>query len=372
MSDTNQILKEFREIACDPAGAVVKWKETTGKGAVGVLPVYAPEEMVHATGFLPVGVWGGKAEVTKARTYLPSFACSIMQSIMELELNGVYDDLAAVLISSPCDTLKCFGQKWKGKCPAIQFVQPQNRGLEAANTFLVEEYRIVRAKLESATGVTITDRAVERSIEVYNENRAEMRRFTELAACHPELIGPAQRHDVIKARYFMEKGAHTAKLRKLNEMLADAPEVSWSGKRVILTGIMAEPTELLDIFAENGFAVAADDLAQESRQFRHDVPEGGSPLYRLAKWWNDLEGCSLATDREKGRIPMLVDMVRSCKADGVVVCMMKFCDPEEFDYPILSKRLEQEDIPQLYLDVDLSSESFEQARTRVESFAEMM
>lgn len=372
MSGIQNLLTEFTQIANDPAGAVAKWKAETGKGAVGVLPVYAPEELVHATGFLPVGIWGGMVDISKARTYLPAFACSIMQSIMELELSGAYDDLAAVLIPSPCDTLKCVGQKWKGKCPAIQFVQPQNRGLESANAFLAEEYRIVRAKLESATGVAITDQALERSIQVYNENRAELRRFTTLAAQHPELIDPAQRHAVIKARYFMEKSAHTAKLRQLNDLLAAAPEQLWNGKRVILTGIMTEPAALLDIFVENGFAVAADDLAQESRQFRHDVPEGGDPLYRLARWWNQLEGCSLATDRAKGRIPMLVDLAKKTQADGIVICMMKFCDPEEFDYPLLTKRLEQEEIPQLYLEVDLSSESLEQLRTRIQSFAEML
>lgn len=372
MSDLKQLLQEFRQVAEDPAGAVAEWRGKTGKGAVGVLPVYAPEELVHATGFLPVGIWGGSVEISKARTYLPAFACSIMQSIMELELNGVYDDLAAVLISSPCDTLKCFGQKWKGKCPAIQFVQPQNRGLESANAFLVEEYRIARAKLESAAGVVITDRAVKNSIRVYNENRAELRRFTALAGKHPEAVSPLQRHNVIKARYFMEKSEHTAKLRQLNDLLEQMPIVPWAGKRVILTGITAEPGALLELFTETGFAVAGDDLAQESRQFRHDVPEGGDPLYCLAKWWQMLEGCSLATDRAKNRIPMLVDMARGTEADGVVVCMMKFCDPEEFDYPILYKRLKEEKIPLLCIEIDQSSDSFEQIRTRLQSFSEII
>lgn len=370
MSKLNTLLEEFGAIAADPAGAVKGWKQKTGKGAVGVLPVYAPEELVHATGFLPVGVWGGHVPISRARTNLPAFACSIMQSIMELELRGTYDELAAVLISSPCDTLKCFGQKWKGKCPVIQFVQPQNRVLESSNAFLVEEYRMVRAKLESATGVTITDAAVERSIDVYNKNRRELRRFTALAAAHPELISPAARHAVIKARYFMEKGAHTEKLEQLNRCLEEAPESTWSGKRVVLTGITAEPAELLDILAENHIAVWADDLAQESRQFRHDVPEGGEPLYRLARWWQTLSGCSLAVDRKKGRVEMLEEMGR--QADAVIVCMMKFCDPEEFDYPIVYKTLQSKAIPSLYLEIDQEADQFEQARTRVQSFAEML
>ena len=372
MSELKELLEKFDDISKNPYRAVAEHKKNTGKGAVGILPVYAPEEMVHATGFLPVGVWGGHIEINKTRAYLPAFACSIMQSIMEMELDGVYDCLDGVLISSPCDTLKCFGQKWKGKCPAIQFVQPQNRNLESANEFLQEEYRIVRAKIESVTGVTITDEALQKSIDVYNENRAELRRFTALAAVHPEVISPADRHHVIKARYFMEKGAHTVLLKELNEKLDQMKVSAWKGKKVILTGITAEPDELLDIFAENEIAVAADDLAHESRQFRNDTPAGGDPLYQLARWWQSLQGCSLAADRSKGRIDMLVDVVKETGADAVIICMMKFCDPEEFDYPLIYKRLQEEKIPNLCIEIDQESTGYEQIRTRIESFMEML
>ena len=68
-------------IAAHPEKAIAKHKSETGKGAVGIMPVYCPEEIVHATGYLPIGMWGAqKKTISKARTYLPPFACSIMQS----------------------------------------------------------------------------------------------------------------------------------------------------------------------------------------------------------------------------------------------------------------------------------------------------
>ncbi|MCY6485816.1 2-hydroxyacyl-CoA dehydratase family protein, partial [Clostridium aestuarii] len=118
--------------------------------------------------------------------------------------------------------------------------------------------------------------------------------------------------------------------------------------------------------------VVADDLAQESRQFRNDVPEGTDPLYRLAKWWQNFDGCSLATDAKKPRGPMLIDMVKKYNADAVVVCMMKFCDPEEFDYPIYYAQFEEAGIKSLYIEIDQETTSFEQVKTRVQSFSEMM
>jgi len=135
---------------------------------------------------------------------------------------------------------------------------------------------------------------------------------------------------------------------------------------------MAEPKEILDMFEEYGLAVAADDLAQESRQFRTDVPEGKDPLERLARHWSCMEGCSLLYDPQKNRRFMLKTMAEESRADGVVACIMKFCEMEEFDYPIYKKTLEEAEIPLLYLELDLATPSLEQVRTRIQSFAEMI
>ncbi|MBR3992830.1 MAG: 2-hydroxyacyl-CoA dehydratase, partial [Anaerotignum sp.] len=146
MSKVEAILSQLKEVAANPKKAMDDYKAETGKGAVGIMPIYAPEEMVHATGYLPMGIWGAQGkQISKARTYLPAFACSIMQQVMELQCEGAYDELAAVLFSVPCDTLKCLSQKWKGANAdkVIVFTHPQNRGLEAANKFLVTEYELV-------------------------------------------------------------------------------------------------------------------------------------------------------------------------------------------------------------------------------------
>ena len=68
----------------------------------------------------------------------------------------------------------------------------------------------------------------------------------------------------------------------------------------------------------------------------------------------------------------MIEQAKERKAKGVVVFMMKFCDPEEFDYPIYKKELDDAGIPILYLEVDQQIDSFEQLRTRVQSFAEMI
>jgi benzoyl-CoA reductase/2-hydroxyglutaryl-CoA dehydratase subunit BcrC/BadD/HgdB len=52
--------------------------------------------------------------------------------------------------------------------------------------------------------------------------------------------------------------------------------------------------------------------------------------------------------------------------------MMKFCDPEEWDYPIYRQQFESADIRHLLLEVDQEITAFGQAKTRLQSFAEIL
>ena len=375
MRTAKEIINEFKAIADNPRKAMDDYKKETGKGAVGIMPVYCPEEIVHAAGYLPIGMWGAqKKQISKARTYLPPFASSIMQSVMELQLEGVYDDLEAVIFSVPCDTLKCMSQKWNRPVPAIVFTHPQNRKIakDAANVFAREEFNIVKEKLEDILDVHISNKAIKNSIAVYNENRAACREFSDVAAEYAAVVTPSDRHAVIKARWFMEKSRHTALVKELIAALKAEPAPEFKGKKIIVTGIQVEPYDVHDIFQENGFAIVADDLAQETRNFRQDVPDDDDALMALARAWNEFDGCSLATDANKPKGQMIIDAVKKYGADAVVVCMMKFCDPEEFDYPILLQEFEAAGVKNLYIEVDQESTAFEQVKTRIQTFAEIL
>lgn len=375
MSDYKTIISRLQTAASKPSKEIHALKEKTGKKLVGCLPVYTPAEIVYALDMIPVGLWGGQVEISRAKAYVPAFTCSIMQSILELGLRGSYKDLCAVIVPSLCDTLKCIGQDLKVGCPdlrMIQFTHPQMRKIEAGVQFLEKEYLRTAAALEELAGQKLTEEKLSQAIVVFNANRAALRRFTELAQEHTDVITPEIRHAVIKSGYFMEKPEHTALLSELCDALSTMP-LNKGGKRVLLTGIMAEPDGLLKLLTENGISVAADDLAQETRQFRFDVPEtGGSAMYRLAKWWEVFEGCSLAYDPDKKRFDMITEAVVKFSIDGVIVCMMKFCDPEEYDYPLLKTLLEEKEIPALYLEIDQQSDITAQASTRIQGFAEML
>lgn len=60
-----ELIHIFEEIANNPKKMVEDYKKETGKEVIGVMPVYTPEEIIHAAGCLPIGLWGGKKKFLK-------------------------------------------------------------------------------------------------------------------------------------------------------------------------------------------------------------------------------------------------------------------------------------------------------------------
>lgn len=347
-----------------------------GKKVVGCFPPYTPEELVHASGMIPFGLWGGIPKLELARGYLPAFACPLMQANMEFGLRGVYDGLSSVIIPAICDTLRCMTQNWRfgvKDIPMVPIVYPQNRGNPAAVDYLISEYENVLTILSTVTGQMMNETALKESILVYNAHHAALREFARAANDHLDIITPKVRHYVMKSAFFYEKAEHTAIVKEITEELKKLPVYPFPGKKVVLCGITCEPDELLDILAENNIAAVGDDLAQEARQYRTDTPlEGGGGLKRLAIQWTRRYGCSLIHEIGKPRGNMLVELCRKTGADGVINCMMKFCDPEEYDQPYLEADLRSAGIPVMKIEIDPLDASFEQLRTKIQSFSELL
>ena len=111
-----------------------------------------------------------------------------------------------------------------------------------------------------------------------------------LANEHCDVITPTKRSAVLKAFFFMEKPEYTAKLEELNAELKKLPVCDWKGTKVVTSAIICDNPKLLEIFEQNNIAIAADDVAHESRSFRVDVPEDETdPIRALAKQFANMD-----------------------------------------------------------------------------------
>ncbi|ETA80094.1 2-hydroxyacyl-CoA dehydratase subunit D [Youngiibacter fragilis] len=368
----NKILAKFSDIASNPSAQKVAYL-AAGKKVVLVAPVYTPEEIVHSMGAVPIGAWGADCELQEAKKYFPSFICSIMQSILELGIKGAYEGTSGIIIPSLCDSLKTLGQNWKYAVPSIPFIPmtyPQNRANEFGLAFTKAGYETVIRSLEEVLGSKFDDESLTRSIEIYNEHNDIMRKVSDVLALHPE-VSSTDRSNIFKSATLMLKEDHTALVSELILAL----ETSKPGKsdlRVITSGIIVDNPSLNAIFDELGIHIVADDVAAESRQYRTDAPAAASALDRLTKKFGLMDNCSVLYDVDKKRADLVVSIAKEKSADGVLVILTKFCDPEEFDYVMVKKACEAAGIPLALIEVDRQMVNYEQARTILETFRDVV
>ncbi|MDO4268850.1 MAG: 2-hydroxyacyl-CoA dehydratase family protein [Eubacteriales bacterium] len=366
-----ELLAQLHEVAASPRKQLDKYL-AEGRKVVAVAPVYTPQEIIHSMGLVPMGVWGADIQINRAKEYYPAFICSIMQTVLELGIRGEYDGVSAIVIPSLCDSLKTLGQNWKYAVKDIPFVPmtyPQNRKPEYGKKFTKAGYERVISDLSIATGAQFSEMALAESIKIYNEHNAAMRAFAEAAA--DAQITAAERSDVFKSAWFMLPEEHTAIVKQLTEELKKGPKEE-KKIRVLVSGILADSPDLLRVFDKNGLQIVCDDVAHESRQYRTDAPEEGSPFDAMAQKFADMDNCTLLYDKEKKRVDYIVNQAKSHKAQGVIVLMTKFCDPEEFDYVPIKRACEAAELPCLLIEVDRQMVDYGQADTMIEGFREMV
>lgn len=367
-----ELLRRFHEAASNPAGQKEKYIQA-GKKIVLTAPVYTPEEIIHAMGLVPMAAWGADIELKESKKYFPAFICSIMQSILELGINGTYEGVKAIVIPSLCDSLKVLGENWKYAVPSIPFIPmtyPQNRKPSYGADYTKAGYERVINDLEKATGESFEDAKLAASIRVYNEHNRAMRALADALPKHPEITA-AERSSIFKSAGFMLKEEHTA---LVNELLAalDGEGEPADKIKIMTTGILTDSPSLLSMIEDTGFQIVCDDVAAESRQYRTDAPEAETALDSLVLKFCSMNNCSVLYDVEKKRVHMIVEQARQSGAKGVLAILTKFCDPEEFDYPLIKKACEAAGLPVLLIEVDRQMTNYEQARTMLEGFRDML
>ncbi len=374
MNTVREMFDALAEISAHPR-AQLDAALAQGRKAVGVLPYFCPEELVYAAGMVPFGLWGADMQANESKRYYPAFICSLLHTALELGLRGALEGLSAVMVPICCDSLKGFGANWKygvGTIPVIDVAYAENRKLAAGAEFTRARFRKILARLAEIAGRTVSDAEIAAAVAVYNENRAALRAFNTTAARHPETVSPADRCAALKAGWFMDRAEHTARIRELTEALDALPECEWKGLRVVTTGILADTPALLQILADNGIAVADDQIAQESGFFRTDTPVTPDPVEGMALRLGEIEGCSVLFDPGKQRGKELVALAGAAQADGILWVMTKFCDPEEYDYVPVKRMTDAAGIPLLTVETDRQMVNYEQARSAVEAFTELL
>jgi benzoyl-CoA reductase subunit C len=376
------MLERCERIVTDLSFETVRsWKQACpDRKAIAYFPVYAPVEIIHAAGMLPVGLAGAGnlLDIQHADARFGSFICSIIKTTMELGLTGHLEIFDGLLFSSICDSARnlCFVMKRNFPTQYIDFLHlPHNSTSAATTDFLAAEYGRLIDNLERMGGIRVTSERLGHSIDLYNQNRALIRELYAMRASTPHLLHAWETYLLIRAGNFLPVEEHTSMLRKALAHIQQRSGKSRDALRVIVEGSFCEqpPLDLVRLLEDAGCYVVDDDFMLGRNWFTADVAHNGNACKSLARAYvSDSRYSSVRHDTARPRHELLGQKVRELKADAVICLIAKFCEPAYFDYVLFKRKLEEMRVPHLLMEFEEKMFTFERARTEVETFVESL
>ncbi len=335
--------------------AVKQWKAAApGRKAIGFMPWYVPCELVHAAGFLPVGIMGGgdSLEVIQGDAYYQSYICRIPRSTIELGLTGRLDCLDGMLFPSICDVIRNLSGMWQILFPekyVRYFDVPQNYQDSVGGKFYVHELQGLRDDLGKLRGSPITDEELNASIRVYNDNRAAVRELYAYRAQQPQQAPTSEVYLLARAGMVLPPEEHTQLIRDYIRETDRIPRPKRDNARVVVTGSFCEqpPLALIKSLEMAGCYVVDDDYMLVNRWLLDEVPANGNPLEELSQAFlhrsASMPAKYDAKREEKGMF--LLKQVKTRGAEGVIFAAPSFCDPALLERPMLQDVMGQHKIP---------------------------
>ncbi len=347
-------------------------KRDHGRRLLGVFPAQYPREILWAMNILPVEIWDPPLEVSLANGHLQPYICSVVKLGLELVLQGHCADLDGFLFPHTCDSIQNMASivhDYLGvEKPCHFFYHPKAPYRDSSRGFYRDELKQLVSSLQKQFGSMGPER-LSRSMEKGREVGSlfgELYRLRAMGELH------ASNRDFYRVVRLNEYLHPDDLIPLLQRFAAESRGPDPASRRVLLSGILPNPPELLGLLDDLGVRIADDDLLSCGRRLLMPPPAADDPFQALCDAYFGMPPCSTRTSSLEERMSHLQDKVVQSRAQGVIFCMVKFCEPELFDVPQLIEGLKGMSIPTLLLDTELNQGLSGQMSTRVETFVELL
>lgn len=373
-----QVIDRMTEAAAAPMEYAAAWKARTGRKVVGLLPMHFPGELAHAAGCLPVVLQDDAEPITLGQANVFNFYCGFNRSIIDQTMRGRFDGLDAIMFGDHCVQLLGTADTIRAERPDLPILFNQLCTTLDANWALRETvgtFAQLWKELEALTAAPVAAEAVRASIRLFNRNRAQMRSLYDLRRRGEAAISGRAMQAVVKSSMVMDRQEHVDLMDRLLEGLPRRAPGRGSVP-LYLSGHMchAPKPEIIDMIEETGAHVVNDDLFVGWRFIHSDMDETAEPLDAMAGWYIDKNRrlpCPTRTMQGVDWEDYLLNEVDRSGAEGLVVLMVKFCEPHMYFYPEIKEAFDARGIPHLLIETEHEEMPIEALKTRVETFIEI-
>ena len=368
------------EISKNPYAYLKKWKEKNKKKIISCFAMHIPEELVHASGMLPVIAWRSDEPVTLGHAHVASFNCGLTRSFIDDLVKGKLDFIDGIVINRMC--LQAQGLPFiiqqNINLPYLEYLSmPALYSGNAIRNYLLDEIRRFKKSLEKYSAMDITDEKLNTSIDIYNKNRKLLEIIYGIRRECPGIIKAKEMLGVVHSSMLMPKEENNVLLDKvideLNERKPGA--VSHKGLKVITYGCLCQTpnTKILDIIEDLGMVIVDDDVFIGSKYFANSVEISDDPITGLAKrYLMKSPPCPTKGDHKTDWTDYLIEMAKKNHAIGIISLLVKYCPPHMCYYPDIKNKLSDNGIYEILIEVEHEIISFEQIRTRLQTFVEII
>ncbi len=330
---------------------------------------YVPEEIILAAGFRPRRF---VPESGTADAWIHPNTCAYVKSILAAGLDAGDFQAAGIIVANSCDAMRRLYDLWTEYVPAVPafFLDlPKKRDKESIAFFASELKRLTDWLHIEIQGTAADSANLAAAARTCNEIRSLMAEVFR-AQCSAQSNGLGTRvFDLCLAGTRQPKSDFATEIRRL---LASVEQKSAAGKRrIVVAGGLINKCQVVSEIERGGARVVALDTCIGRRHYEGLVDEDAQdPIVNLAKRYLTRPACA-RVECVEDRIVHVKRLVDDTRADGVVLCSLKFCDPYLYDAPLIGGRFREFGIPFLWIEHDYAWSAVGQLKTRIAAFLEL-
>ena len=383
------LMEYYDSIAAFDQGRILEieaFRRAGGK-VVGFFCLFAPIELIEASGAMPLRVDSGiYSGVAPSEQLLPSEACPVVKSELGakmLELSP-YLRLCDVLVCpSSCGMKAKLGEILEDFATIWRLEVPSYKDGSSTKRMWLDQINDFKRDLEKLTGRKITRETLRRSIESAQDARAIFRRLGELRKSKTTPISGRDAMLVTQAIWYddLERWKEKTKqlCSELEKRIEDRVNLGYSeGPRIMLAGspIIWPNWKLPNLIEDSGAVIVCDELCSGDHGVLGDsvnVDEWTMKdmLAAIADRYLQPVTCPCFTPNDK-RVDKIARMVKDFGVDGVVYHQLRGCYVHKIEFSRVTTALKNLRVPVLGIETDYTHEDLGQMRTRIEAFLEMI
>ncbi len=371
------ILEEIGFVFTDPY-LPAREERAKGRKVVGITPMFFPEELVHASGALPVILQESNVPITIGLSHFHHFFCGFTRSIVDLAVKGELNFLDAYVLSDFCFEMRQTSNTLRRylNIPIIHIHWPLEANEDRWRDWVVRRLDRCRTSLEGVTGNKITEEAISRSVSLYNQKRALLRQINSLRAKKPGLLSSKEMEALVINSMVRPVEESNRYLQALVPKLEKARPRPSRKVKLFLSAHLCQAVKLdiLELVDDLGAVVVGDDLFTGSRYFGMDVTLDGRPSAEAfaARYLNSPFFNPTGFNIKRDWPEHVVQSVKECGAGAVMILLPKNCEPMMINYPIARGKIEKAGIPVLMIETEHEMVSLSGAKTRMQAFIETL